>query len=207
MTTDTSETFMRTACHECDLLNRLPALPPHGTACCARCQAPLLRHKPDSIERTLALTVAAAILFAVANTFPFLGLKSGWLVQQTTLATGVKLLYAQGMHGLATLVALTCLVIPALQLLLLLYLLVPLKLGRVAPHSAHLFRLLGHLQPWSMLEVFMLGILVTLVKLGHSVTLLPGVSIWAFAALIVVLAAQTLALDPHRVWELLEKQT
>jgi paraquat-inducible protein A len=103
-------------------------------------------------------------------------------------------------------VALTCLVIPALQLLLMLYLLVPLKLGRVAPQSAHLFRLLGHLQPWGMLEVFMLGILVTLVKLGHSVTLLPGISIWAFAALIVVLAAQALALDPHRVWELLEEQ-
>ena len=120
------------ACHECDLLNRVQPLPPRGRTLCAPCSAPLFGNKPDSLEQTLALTVAVLILFAVANAFPFLGMKSGWLVRENTLASRVQLLYAQGMYGLATLVALTCLVVPGLQLLVLLHLLVPLKLGRVA---------------------------------------------------------------------------
>lgn len=193
------------ACHECDLLNRLPPLPPHGTATCVRCQAPLLRHKPNSIERALALALAGLILFIVANSFPFLGLRSAGMVHQTTLGTGVLLLFRQGMFGLASLVALTCLVVPAVQLLLLLYLLVPLHGNRVPWQAPKALHLLGHLQPWSMLEVFMIGILVTLVKLGHSVEILPGISIWAFGALILVLAGMSAALDYHLLWDRIEE--
>lgn len=189
------------ACHECDLLNRVPPMPERGVARCARCGATLLQAKPHSVDRTLAFAWAGVILFVVANSFPFLGLKSAGIVQQTTLATGVQLLYAQGMTELATLVALTCLVIPAVQLLAVLYVLLPLKANRIAWQAPRVFRLLGHLQPWAMLDIFMLGILVTLVKLGHTVEILPGISIWAFAALIVVLAGMAGALDPHHVWE------
>lgn len=189
------------ACHECDLLNRVPHLPERGVARCARCGGTLLQRKVNSIDRTLALAWAGLILFAVANSFPFLGLKSAGMVQQTTLTTGVRLLYAQGMHDLATLVALTCLVMPAAELLVILYVLLPLKRNRVAWQAPRVFRLLGHLQTWGMLDVFMLGILVTLVKLGHAVHIIPGISIWAFAALIVVLAALSAALDPHQIWE------
>jgi paraquat-inducible protein A len=195
------------ACHECDLLNRIPHLPERGTACCARCGGVLLRAKPNSIDRSLALVFSGLILFVAANSFPFLGLKSAGLVQETTLATGAKLLYAQGMEGLATLVALTCLVVPALELSVLLYLLLPLKRNRVAWQAPRLFRLLGHLQPWGMLDVFTLGILVTLVKLGHTVHIVPGISLWAFGGLIAVLAALSVALDRHEVWERLGART
>ena len=189
------------ACHECDLLNRVPHLPARGVACCARCGGVLLRPKPDSIDRSLALVCAGLILYVAANSFPFLGLKSGSLVNETTLATGVRLLYDQGLRGLAALVAITCLVVPAVELITLLYVLLPLKLNRVAWQAPRLFRLLGHLKSWSMLDVFTLGILVTLVKLGHMVEIVPGISVWAFGGLIVVLAALSAALDRHEVWE------
>ena len=100
------------ACHECDLLHRVQPLPDGSAARCVRCGAVLYRQKKDSLERTLALTIAGIILFIVANTYPFLAMKSEGLVQETTLITGVKELHAQGMEALALLVLLTTILVP-----------------------------------------------------------------------------------------------
>ena len=77
-----------TQCPECDLLQLNPVLPPGAAALCARCGAPLHRNRPDSLESTLALTLAGLILFLVANSFPFLSLEMQGQVRATTLATG-----------------------------------------------------------------------------------------------------------------------
>jgi len=95
------------ACHECDLLHHTRSLPDGGVAQCIRCGAVLYRRKRDSLDRTLSLTIAGLILFVVANTCPFLALKSGGIVHQTTLITGTKELYAQGMEVVALLVLFT----------------------------------------------------------------------------------------------------
>ncbi len=149
-----------TACHECDLLHRLKPIPRGTVARCSRCGAVLSRHRPNSLERTLALTVAGLILFALANTFPFLAMTMEGQYRQIVLLTGIKELYLQGMQEIAILVLLTTVVTPLLHLTGLLYVLVPLKLNRMAPAIWWVFRWVRRLQPWSMLEVFMLGILV-----------------------------------------------
>ena len=77
------------ACHDCDLLNRLPETEVTTTVLCARCGAMLYRYKPNSIERSLALTQTALILFILSNSFPFLAMKTGGMVQETTLLTGI----------------------------------------------------------------------------------------------------------------------
>ncbi|MGD8438557.1 MAG: paraquat-inducible protein A, partial [Syntrophobacterales bacterium] len=100
------------ACHECDLLHKIQPLPDGGAARCVRCDALLYYQKKDSLDRTLALTIAGLVLFIVANTFPFLAMKSGSIVRETTLITGVKGLYAQGMQSLALLVFLTSILVP-----------------------------------------------------------------------------------------------
>jgi paraquat-inducible protein A len=189
------------ACHECDLLQHLRALPPGATARCRRCGAVLYRHKHDSLNRTLAFSIAGLLLFAVTNTFPFLTLKMQGQVTETRLITGVLDLYTQGMWGLAALVLVTTMLVPALELTLMLYVLVPLQLGRVPWRLPQAFRLLRRLTPWSMLEVFMLGVLVAIVKLVAMATIVPGLALWAFASLIVVLAAAAACLDPHLVWD------
>ncbi len=188
------------ACHECDLLQRVPTPPPGGSAKCPRCGAVLYRHKIDSINRTLALTIAGLILFVVANTFPFLEFHMQGQETKTRLFSGVLDLYDQGMEGLALLVLLTTIVVPALQLALMLYVLVPLKLNRRPWKLAQVFRFFRELTPWSMMEVFMLGILVSVVKLVGMATIVPGLALVAFAVLIFVLAASTAALDEHEVW-------
>jgi paraquat-inducible protein A len=192
------------ACHDCDLIQKIPSLPEKGTAKCIRCGAVLYQRKPDSLDRTIALTVAGLVLFIVANSFPFLAMKSGGLARETTLVTGIHELYGQKMWEMATLVLLTCLIIPFVQMLCMLYLLVPIKLNRSAPYSAWIFRFVQHLQPWGMMEVFMLGILVSLVKLGKMATIVPGLALYSFALLIFILAASSATLDPHIIWEKLE---
>jgi paraquat-inducible protein A len=193
-----------TACHECDLLYELPPLPEGSVAKCSRCGAVLQRHKRDSLDRTLAWAIAGLILFAVANTYPFLALKSEGLVHETTLITGVEQLYKQDMRSVAVLVFLTSILFPLLQLAGTIYVLLPLKFDRLPWKVAPIFRFIRGIQPWSMMEVFMIGILVSAVKLGKMASIIPGLALYSFALLIFVLAAVAASLDPHIVWERLE---
>ncbi len=193
------------ACHECDLIHRIKPLPRKGVANCSRCGSVLYRDKPNSIERTLALSLAGLVLFALANSFPFLALKTDTQLHQTNLITGIKVLFDQGMQPLAILVFITTILAPAAQLLGMLYLLLPLRHRRVPPYFAPAFRFVRGLQPWSMMEVFMLGILVSIVKLAKMAGIVPGVAIFSFFGLIVVLAAATVSLDPHELWHRWEK--
>lgn len=193
------------ACHDCDLLNRLPEKGARATLLCARCGAVLYRHKPDSIERPLALTLTALILFLLSNSFPFLAMKSGGFVQETTLLTGIHELWKQELQGLAVLVLFTCVLVPLAQMIGLLYILAPLKWGRrPACGAARVFRLVQEVAPWGMMEVFMIGILVALVKLGHMATIVPGVSVFSFGVLIFTMAAAFSSLDPPLLWNRLD---
>lgn len=194
------------ACKDCDLLNSLPATDRRGTLICARCGAVLHRHRPDSLNRSLALILAALILFVIANSFPFLSIRSGAFSQETTLLTGVGELWRQQLPGLALLILLTCFLIPLSQMVGLLYILTPLKWRHPAPGARHVFRFIQHTSPWGMMEVFMLGILVALVKLGKLATIVPGPSVFAFGLLIFVVAAAVSALDPPLVWEKLDRR-
>jgi paraquat-inducible protein A len=193
------------ACHECDLLYELPPLPEGSMAKCSRCGAVLHRHKRNSLDRTLSWTIAGLILFALANAYPFLALKSEGLVHETTLITGVQQLYKQGMRSVAALVFLTSILFPFLQLAGILYLLLPLKFKRLPWWKpALVFRFIRTIQPWSMMEVFMIGILVSAVKLAKMASIIPGLALYSFVILIFVLAAVAASLDPHLVWDRLE---
>ena len=192
------------ACHECDLLHRVHPIEDGAVAKCVRCGAVLYRQKRDSLDRTLALTIAGLILFAVANIFPFLAFEIKGQETHTTLITGVLDLWGQGMQALAMVVLVTAIAFPGAQLFSLLYVLAPLKLNRVPPHLPRVFRFVRSLQPWGMMEVFLLGILVSVVKLAGMGKIIPGLALWSFALLIVILAAATASLDPRAVWERVE---
>lgn len=192
------------ACHECDLLHRIPVQQGSGVARCRRCNALLHRSVLNSLDRTLALTFAGMILFIVANSFPFLAFKLQGQETQTTLISGVKELYDQGMWEISILVLLTTIIVPLLQLIFSLYVLLPLKFNRIPWKMASIFRITNELQPWSMMEVFLIGILVSVVKLVGMAQIIPGLALWSFALLIVILAAASVNLDPQIVWKRVE---
>ncbi|BCR05002.1 paraquat-inducible protein A [Desulfuromonas versatilis] len=193
------------ACQDCDLLQRVPAIPQGTRAKCSRCGSVLFRHKRNSIERTLAWSLAGLVLYVMANSFPFLAMKRGGLIRETTLTTGVLEFYAQGNWLLATVVTLTCLVFPLIQILGLLYVLGPLFINYRVKYPAQVFRLVHHIEEWGMLEVFMLGILVSVVKLAKMASIIPGLSLYSFGILVFVLAAAGNCLDSHVVWKKLEQ--
>ena len=193
------------ACHDCDLLHRIPVISEGMTASCRRCGALLVKPKQNSLERTLALAITGLILLVMANSFPFLGFKIHGQVRHTLLLTGIQQFYTSGMPWLAVLVLFTTVIAPLAQLLALIYILLPLKFQRRSPGMFHVFRWMQQLQPWSMMEVFMLGILVSMVKLAKMAQILPDVALFCFMALIFVLAACLASLDPHLVWEHWEK--
>ncbi len=196
-----------TECKECGLLQRNPALPAGGSSACARCGCVLHRQRPDSLNRTLALTIAGLALFVIANSFPFLTFSMQGQVTQTTLFTGVLDLYDQGKWEIAAVVAVTSILAPGLQLALLLVVLIPLQNNWMPPWLPTLFRYVRTLAPWGMMDVFMLGILVSVVKLAEMASIVPGTSLFAFGALIFVLAAAQAALDPDLVWSRVAVQT
>lgn len=189
------------ACHDCDLVHTIPRMPTGTSARCVRCGAMLFSVKHNSIDRTLAWTISGLVLYIVAVTFPFLAMKSGAVVQQTALISGVQQLFRQGEIALATLVLLTCILVPLLQMLILLYIFVPLKMNMQLLLAIPIFRLFQHFKPWSMMEIYLIGIMVAMVKLGKMATIVPGIAVAAFGLLVIVLTCAVSAIDSHLVWE------
>ena len=192
------------ACPECDLLLQEISLPPGGAACCHCCGATLYRNLPDSINRSLALTVAAAILFLIANIFPILGINLQGNGNAVTLLQAVHDLWKQDMRLVSSLAFVTAILAPALELGMMLYLLLPLSRGRAPLGTSLIMRLLKAIKPWGMIEVFMLGVLVSLVKLVQDFKILPGVALWSFGGLTLLLAALASSFNHRDVWGYLD---
>ena len=192
------------ACHECDLLHRIAGYPEGGTSTCSRCGAVLVSHKRNSLDRSLALTITGLVLFAIANAYPLLAIKSGSLYKATTLIGSVEVLHAAGMWQIGLLVFLTAILFPFLDLVSRLYILIPLKINKTPWKLSFIMSFIQSLNPWGMMDVFMLGILVSVVKLVKMMKVIPGVSLFAFVMLIFVLAGIAASFDPHLAWEKVE---
>jgi paraquat-inducible protein A len=190
-----------TACPECDLLQREPRLPPGGLAECIRCGARLFRERPASLDHTLAYIVGASVLFVLANTLVLMGLDARGIRTSARLYDTAWALHEHGMTSVAILVLMTVIVIPAMQLGAMLYMLLPLRMGMRPRYLHHAFRIAHHAQPWGMVEVFVLGSLVSLVKLTQVATVEPHAGMFCLGGYVVMLAAALGAFEPHELWE------
>lgn len=194
-------TQLSTTCHDCGLTQTLPEMPEGTKAICTRCGSVLFQKTKDTTQRTLALSIAGLILFAIANAYPFISMQVEGRIQETTLVTGVIWLFTNGMQGLSALVLFTSILVPLLQLIALIFILTPIQFGQLAPRTGKIFRTVRHLMPWSMMEVFLLGILVSMIKLGKMATIIPGTAMWAYVALILVIITAFSGLNPNDIWK------
>lgn len=188
------------ACPECDLLQRPTALKPHSLALCPRCRTVLYRPHDDNLDRPLAYTLSAAVLFIIANMYPIVGLELQGQSSSATLIGTVLALHDQHMTMLAVLVGFTTIVVPGLQLAAMSYVLVLLHLGHMPAHLSLTLRALQALRPWGMVEVFILGLLVSLVKLAGTADVVPGVALWSFGGLLLMIAAAVASFDARAIW-------
>lgn len=188
------------ACPDCDLLTHRVAVPVGGRAFCPRCGALLFRHRVRPVERTFATSLSALVLYLAALAFPFLHLEMAGRAQECTLADCVRRLGEQGTPSMAALVAITGLIAPAVLIGSLLFLSASLQFDRAWPGRKLVARLLTHVQPWAMAEVYLLGVLVSLLKLTKEADITFGAGSAAFAAMVLVLTASQSAFDPEAAW-------
>lgn len=191
-------------CDECDLLLREQAMNHGDAAICSRCGHVLLRHQPTGLKRSLVFSLTAAVLFVISNAFPIVGLTSQGLVSSTSLLGMVGMLFRDDMPLVAGLVFLTTFLMPALEISAFIYLLLPMSLGYRPPKLAMVFRVMHLSQPWAMVEVFMLGLLVTISKLHAMATVVPEIALWSFVCLMISLTAAAANFDSRTFWEQVE---
>lgn len=194
------------ACHECGTLHAERAAGAHAVARCRTCGAELYREHPQALDRALAFGIAASVLFVAAHVFPFLSMRLEGREQVMTLLSGVVALERADMTLLSLLVLLTATIIPGARLCAILYVLAPLRLGRIAPGARGLFRTIEELRPWAMMEVYLLGVIVAYVKLSDLALLRPDLGLWAFIALILCMIGAEAAMDERLVWHRLAPQ-
>ena len=194
----------RVACIECDLMVNVGELQPGQRAECPRCGFLVTRHIKDSYARGMAYSLAALVFLCIANAFPFLSFEAKGLANAMTLPSSALELWRYDYPGLALIVLCFIIVIPALYLTVLIGMLVPLSRNRPAPWLVASGRTLFLLSPWSMVEVFVIGVLVSLVKIGHMATVVMGISFWAYIGFALAFTAALASVDRLESWTRIE---
>ena len=197
---NSNKTFLK-ICHDCDLIQEIPVLDEGKVARCVRCRSILKKHHTNSLNRSLALAITGIILFILSNLFPLLSLKAGGLSLDSTLFSTSIELFRIERPFLALLVFFTTIVFPALSLTGMVYVLGSVKIGHQSHQIGPIFRFLRSTEIWGMLEVFLLALIVAGVKLGDLAEVIPGISVYSFFTLIVILALLSSTLDPDDVWQ------
>ncbi|GAA4321332.1 paraquat-inducible protein A [Pigmentiphaga soli] len=195
---------MLSVCEHCDAVYLKTALRRAERAYCVRCGSELYAERAGQYEALLPIVLAAFIVFLISNAFPIVTMEIQGQSTQTTVWQSVVVLANEGMLPVAALVFATTIFFPAAEMLLLLYVLVPLALGRVAPGFGLVLRAVRIGRPWGMIEVFLLGIIAALVKLSTLADLVPGMALWSFGILTVLLAL-VLRVDPKGLWDQAER--
>jgi paraquat-inducible protein A len=192
------------ACPDCDLLQKIPRLLPRARATCPRCGCVLAWHPEGPKDLPLALTVAAVIVFIVANTLPLMDLSVIGRSSSTTIAGGAYEMWQQDEELAAVLIAFCAVLAPGDYLLFMLTVLTGSR-GALAPKwVGEMLRWASHFRIWSTLDVMMLGILVALVKIAELATVTPGIGMYACGVLIVLLPSIAASFDIRELWQKVE---
>ena len=191
------------SCHACDQVVRTGARRHHARLACPRCGAALHRRKPNSLTRTWALVLTACILYVPANLLPVMTVISFGRGHPDTILSGVQTLIAAGMWPVALLVFFASITVPVLKLIGLTFLAVSVRRGSSwRPRDRTLlYRIIESVGRWSMVDIFMISILVALVNLGAIATIEPGVGAIAFAAVVIITMIASHAFDPRLIWD------
>ena len=195
-----TQSFKMIVCPICGQRHQGAKIADSVTVRCARCDSVIFQDTRKSVSRALAFSVGALMLYVPANIYPILSIKRLGVYSESTIWQGVRGLFSNGYWGVATLVFLASIVIPLLKLIAMVY------LAGASHRSGHerlkfsLFRLIEIVGPWSMLDVFLVAILVGLVKLGDLATIKPEPGLVAFAAVVVLTMLASASFDPRSLW-------
>lgn len=185
-------------CEYCDVVHERVDLPTRGAARCVNCKRALY-HSNTDLGAMLAATITATVAFLVANMFPLVTLTSGGFQTRATLWRAISASYSRDFPVVAVALAVTLIAAPLFELGLMLWVLTPLCLGTRPPGFANIMRLMHVLRPWRMVEVFLLGVAVAVVKLSGLAAAIPGWGVFGVAVMTLALAALS-SFDRAEIW-------
>lgn len=188
------------SCHICANHNLLPADPSEKLEC-VRCGEKTNHYKPKSVEAALVFTITALILFIPANFFPFMTINMYGRQNSSTVWGGVVSLIESGSWPIALIVFLASLVIPILKLLILFYLTATAKNKTNQLFKTKLYRVIETIGRWSMLDIFLLAVLVAIMKLGPWTYVQPEIGSLFFALVVVFTMLASANFNPQLLWE------
>nr|WP_052700944.1 paraquat-inducible protein A [Loktanella sp. S4079] len=193
------------ACHQCDTLHVAQTLPAHTRAYCKRCGAVMMTSQPAAMARIISLALTAFIMMIAAISFPFLTLDAQGLHNATSVLDAV-LAFNEGLAiPLAVAVAFFIIVIPLIRLGALIYALGPLVRDQPPRSGAkRAFGLAERLRPWSMAEIFIVGVTVALIKVAGLAAVTIGPAFWAFAGVVIITVLKDQMICRYSIWEALE---
>ncbi len=193
-------------CHDCNLLVAWPTKTGDGRALCPRCHSPLHQRKPNSLTRTWAFVLAATILYIPANLFPIMITTSFGDVQADTILSGVIHFLKTGSFGIAIVIFVASIIIPLAKILVLSFLLlsVHFRLTWRPKDRTLLYRVTEYIGRWSMIDIYVVTIVVALVKLGALANVDAGPAAVYFAAVVVLTMLAAESFDPRLIWDVIE---
>ena len=194
------------SCHSCNLLSKMSGSHGHAHALCPRCGAPLHQRKTNSLTRTWALVIAAFIFYIPANVLPITVVTSLGKTQADTIISGVIYFVQTGMWPIALVIFVASVAVPLIKLFVLSYLLISVqRKSRWRPEDrTRLYRIAEAVGRWSMVDIFVVTILVALVKLGGLATIDAGPAASYFAAVVVTTIFAAMSFDPRLIWDVME---
>lgn len=194
-------------CRDCHLLVKKNPQMPDGSDICPRCGSVLHVRLPNSLMRTWALVITAWIFILPANLYPVMTVIYFGDGEPDTILSGVVKLAQTGMIPIAVLVFIASILVPMLKLvgIMILLLTVQLKWQLNRRQCTVLYRIIEVIGAWSMLDLFMISILVTLVDLGAVATITAGTGATAFATVVVLTMFAAMSFDPRLLWDLQEE--
>ena len=205
MTALTARAAGLVGCHVCGLVSHRPGT---GHGHCPRCHAALHVRKPDSLARTWALLLAAAICYVPANVLPVMKTTSLGYTQSDTIFSGIVYLLNAGQWPLALIVFVASVVVPLAKIILLVFLLVSVHLRwrwRIGLRS-RIYRVVEFVGRWSMVDVYVVTVLAALVYLGNLARVVPQPGVVFFGAVVVLTMFAAITFDPRLMWDALEEE-
>ncbi|MEN8175894.1 MAG: paraquat-inducible protein A [Pseudomonadota bacterium] len=192
------------ACHNCDLLHHRVDLDPGATARCRRCGTRLYGNRAGRINQAFALTLASVLFFLLANAFPFLGVEVQGARQEISALSAAVSLFERDLTGLGLFAMAVIFIFPLIQLAGMLAVLGPLSQGRPGPMARRALRAVSTLAPWNMVGIYLLGVLISLVKISAMANVTLGIAFWAFVALVACNLWAAFLIDRDELWQQLE---
>jgi len=194
------------SCRSCHLLCRVNFSDIGESLVCPRCGATLHQRKPNSLMRTWALVVAAAIFYIPANLLPVTVVISLGKAQADTIMSGVIYFITSGMWPIALVIFVASILVPMLKLVILTFLLISVqrKSAWRPKDRTRLYRITEAIGRWSMVDIFVVTILVALVNLGNLATIKAGPGAAFFGAVVVITMFAAMSFDPRLIWDVKE---